>query len=611
MCGIVGILGKQEPEWIRRMNDAIRHRGPDGEGVFQEGEVSLAMRRLAVIDIGGGNQPMISADGRFVLVYNGEIYNAGELRRQMEGEGAVFSSDHSDTEVLLQLLVWRGADALPALNGMFAFAFYDRHEGTLLCARDRLGIKPFYYACADGRLVIASELKALLELPCLPREPDLQSLFHYFSLMYVPGEATVLSGVSRLPPGHLLRYRLGATSVETERWWAPAFPGTMRGSHRQIVEAVRSAIGDAVERWSVADVPVGCLLSGGLDSSAIVSLLAGKGHAVKTFTVGFSGPGEAAWDELKLARQVARKWGTEHREIILDPAALLDDLADMAWYLDEPYGGGLPSWAVFKAMGREVKVAMTGTGGDELFGNYQKFVPMEGRLLGRLPGLGRRSVDASRFRREFFDRFYYAGDALKRKDILTERFHDVTDTGELLWSIFSAPGAKGLRDRVVRLDLATQLPEEFLMMTDRFSMAHSVEARTPLLDHQLAETVYAIDASRRLDARRYKVLLREAVADLLPPDLLTAPKKGFVIPLSLWLRRELRPLVEALLAPRRLREQGLVRPDFLERFARPHLEGKADRTTLLWGMLMFQLWWELFIARRPRGDLTEWVRELT
>jgi asparagine synthase (glutamine-hydrolysing) len=201
VCGIVGILGRQEPEWIQRMNDAIQHRGPDGEGVFQEGDVSLAMRRLAIIDIGGGNQPMISVDGRFVLVYNGEIYNAGELRRQLEREGAVFVSDHSDTEVLLRLLIQRGADALPALNGMFAFAFYDRCEGTLLCARDRMGIKPFYYACADGRLVIASELKALLELPFFAREPDLQSLYHYFSLMYVPGQATALAGVSRLPPG--------------------------------------------------------------------------------------------------------------------------------------------------------------------------------------------------------------------------------------------------------------------------------------------------------------------------------------------------------------------------------------------------------------------------
>lgn len=610
MCGIVGILGAQEPEWILRMNDSIHHRGPDGQGVFQEGDVSLAMRRLAIIDIGGGRQPMTTVDKRFVLVYNGEIYNAAKLRRGLERDGAVFATDHSDTEVLLQLLIRKGVAALDDLNGMFAFAFYDRQQQTLLCARDRLGIKPFYYTCRNGRLALASELKSLLELPSLARDPDLQSLFHYFSLMYVPGEATALGGVSRLPPGHWLRYQLGGNEVETGCWWTPEFPAGGRCSRREAVEAVREAIDAAVERWSIADVPVGCLLSGGLDSSAIVSLLARRGHQLKTFTVGFGGPGEADWDELQLARQVAQKWGTEHQEIILDPASLLDDLVDMAWHLDEPYGGGLPSWAVFKAMSREVKVAMTGTGGDELFGNYQKFVPLEGRLRSRIPGLGRRSADRSRFGQQFFDRFYYASDQTKREQILTDRFRGATNTADLLWAYFSSNDSDGLRDRAVRVDLATQLPEEFLMMTDRFSMAHSVEARTPLLDHELVESVYAIDASVRLDARSYKSLLREAVADLLPPDLLTAPKKGFVIPLSLWLRHQLRPLVEALLAPARLKDQGLIRPDFRERFALPHLEGKADHTTLLWGMLMFQLWWELFIAQRPREELSAWIREL-
>lgn len=608
MCGIVGILGRQEPDWIFRMNDSIWHRGPDGEGVFQEIDISLAMRRLAIIDFDGGNQPMVSQDGRYVLVYNGEIYNAGELRKVLEQDGVTFISDHSDTEVLLHLLVRYGANALTAINGMFAFAFYDRHERALLCARDRMGIKPFFYALACGRLAIASELKALLELPFLEREPDLGSLFHYFSLMYVPGERTSISSVSRLPPGSWLRYRVDTGHVETGRWWNPKFPEAVQGSRALVVDTVRSAISDAVARWSIADVPIGCLLSGGLDSSAIVSLLANKGHVVKTFTVGFDGPGEASWDELGLARQVAKKWGTEHHEIILSPASLLDDLVDMVWSLDEPYGGGLPSWAVFKAMGQEVKVAMTGTGGDELFGNYQKYVPLEGRLRSRFPGLGRRRVDEERFRRAFFERFYYASDAQKRETMLSERFNDASDTSELLWTIFSGPTDMCLRDRVVQLDLATQLPEEFLMMTDRFSMAHSVEARTPLLDHQLAETVYAITASRRLDARQYKPLLREAVADLLPPQLMTAPKRGFVIPLSLWLRQTLRPLVERLLSPSRLREQGLIRPDFLERYARPHFEGKSDYTTLLWGMLMFQLWWELFIARRSRAELASWVR---
>jgi asparagine synthase (glutamine-hydrolysing) len=607
MCGITGLLGVQEPEWIDLMNEAIHHRGPDDQGVFRGCGVSLAMRRLAIIDIVGGHQPMVTDDGRYVLVYNGEIYNARDLRRELEKEGVRFSTDHSDTEVLLHLLVRRGEGALSALNGMFAFALYDRQARTLFCARDRLGIKPFYYACEGGRLAFASELKSLLELPFIERRPDLQSLFHYFSLMYVPGEATAIAHVSRLAPGHWLRYKLGASHVETGAWWTPVLSGGPRQSRRDLVHSVRESIGEAVERWSVADVPIGCSLSGGLDSSAIVGLLAQKGHHLKTYSVGFRGEGESAWDELDLARLVARKWNTEHREIVLDPGALLDDLAEMVWHLDEPYGGGLPSWSVFKAMGPEVKVAMTGTGGDELFGNYHKFRTLEGRWRGLLPGMGRREVSHDLFRQHFFEQYYYASDDSKRRDILSDSFKETTNTVDLLWAHFSS-GTDGIRDRVVRTDIATQLPEEFLMMTDRFSMAHSVEARTPLLDHVLMERVYAIPADLRLDARQYKGLLREAVVDLLPSELLSAPKKGFVIPLGLWLRGRLRPLMERLLDPKRLQEQGLVRADFAARFAQPHMAGREDHTAVLWAMLMFQLWWELFIQRRPRDELASWIR---
>ncbi len=607
MCGITGLLGVQEPEWIDHMNAAIYHRGPDDHGVFRENGVSLAMRRLAIIDMVGGHQPMATDDGRYLLVYNGEIYNAQALRRELERDGVRFATDHSDTEVLLHLLVRRGEEALSALNGMFAFALYDRQARTLFCARDRLGIKPFYYVCDGRRLAFASELKSLLELPFVECRPDLQSLFHYFSLMYVPGEATAISHVFRLAPGHWLRYQLDTSHVETGVWWTPTLSGGPRQSRRDLVHWVRESIGEAVERWSVADVPIGCSLSGGLDSSVIVGLLAQKGHRLKTYTVGFRGEGERAWDEMDLARLVAEKWQTEHREIVLDPETLLDDLVDMVWHLDEPYGGGLPSWSVFKAMGAEVKVAMTGTGGDELFGNYHKFRPLEGRWRGLLPGMGRREVGQEDFRRQFFEKYYYAPDEAKRRNILSEPFREVGNTADFLWSHFSSRNEK-LRDRVVRTDIATQLPEEFLMMTDRFSMAHSVEARTPLLDHVLLERVYAIPAEQRLDARQYKGLMREAVADLLPPELLSAPKKGFVIPLGLWLRGRLRPLMERLLDPKRLQDQGLVRFDFTSRFAHAHMTGREDHTAILWAMLMFQLWWELFIQRRPRDELVSWIR---
>ena len=609
MCGIVGITGERSSEWIHAMTDALVHRGPDDEGLFHAPGISLGHRRLSIVDLRAGYQPMSSQDGRYTLVFNGEIYNAQVLRKELEEWGLKFKTNHSDTEVLLNILILMGVEAIPKLNGMFAFAFYDQLHRTLLCARDRFGIKPFYYASIGGNLVFASELKSLLRYPGLNREPNFQNLFHYFSLQYVPGEGSAVAGVEQLAPGEFFTFHLESSRLENRRWWSPKFTSELVVNSRELTDYLKEAISDAVDRWSIADVPVGCLLSGGLDSSAIVSLLARKGHNLKTYTVGFLGPGEEAWDELKLAGKIARKYGTEHREIILAPEDLLDDLVEMVWCLDEPYGGGLPSWSVFKAMSGEVKVAMTGTGGDELFGNYNKYVRLEGRYRSRLPGLARRDVDKERFDREWFANYSYASDAEKRLDMLAGDFGGCEDTAEMMWRVFCSGGdSETLRDRVVRLDLATQLPNEFLMMTDRFSMAHSIEARPPFLDHQLAEIVYSIPSSSRLSPNQYKPLLRRIMQDLLPKELMKAPKKGFVIPLKLWLKTRLRPVLERLFDARRLRKQGVVQEDFLQRYVIPHCQGERDYTNRIWTMLMFQLWWDLYIEQISVADVKAQMR---
>jgi asparagine synthase (glutamine-hydrolysing) len=388
MCGLVALHGRQEESWISGMNRRIHHRGPDDDGVFRDpgAELSMAMRRLAILDIGGGSQPMTSADGRYTLVYNGEIFNAPELRRELEAGGERFSTDHSDTEVLLRLLVRHGTEALARLNGMFSFVFYDQQAATLLCARDRFGIKPLYYAFVEGRFVAASELKAICALPFFTPVLDRQSFHHYMTLMYVPGEASILEGVNRLPPGAALTYDLGARTFSLIRWWQPAFGKATAVPAAEWSGLLLAEFRDAVKRWTLSDVPIACSLSGGLDSSAIVGALAEGGATVSTFALGFTGEAEADWNELPQARMVAQHWGTRHHELVLDPDSLLDDLISMVWHLDEPYGGGLPSWAVFRFMAREVKVGLTGTGGDELFGNYGKWRPMEGGVFRRLLG---------------------------------------------------------------------------------------------------------------------------------------------------------------------------------------------------------------------------------
>lgn len=594
MCGIVGLHGPQEDCWIERMNAIQRHRGPDDSGLYRDrdSDLALAIQRLAIIDEDGGSQPMMHSDGRYVLVYNGEIYNAPALRQELEARGERFSSDHSDTELLLKLLSLSGSSALKRLNGMFAFALYDRRKGEIFCARDRLGIKPFYYTDQSGRFGFASELKSLLAVPMIGRGVNRHSLFHYLSLMYVPGEDTIISGIRRLPAGSMLTYRLRDRKVTVASWWKPQHRPDRSCTAEDWPARINGVFQDAVRRWSLSDVPIACSLSGGLDSSGIVGALCHQGTSVKTFSLGFTGAGEDKWNELPLAGAVARKWGTDHHELILDPKTLLDDLPEMVWHLDEPYGGGLPSWMVFKSMATEVKVGLSGTGGDELFGNYGKWRHLEDRW--RLPFVPNRSgqVDRARFGREFFDRYYYFTDTDKRTIIQG----DVASMGtaELLFEHYAAATGDP-RDRVAITDMTTQLPEEFLMMTDRFSMAHSLEARTPFLDNELVDLVLSIPSELRTRRGDLKGLLRQAVAPLLPTELLRAPKRGFVLPLTLWLRNQLRPLCERLLSRKCLTDQGLIDPAFYDCYVRPHIDGQADHTNRVWSVLMFQLWHSTFV----------------
>jgi len=601
MCGIVGIHGRQEDAWLDAMNLSQRHRGPDGEGSFRDrpNNLALAMRRLAIIDVDGGVQPMSTPDGRYTIVYNGEIYNARELRRWLEKRGIAFGTDHSDTEVVLQLMILEGPAGLHRLNGMFAFAFYDRLAGKLICARDRFGIKPFYYVQSDGRLAFASELKSLLALPFLKRDLDTAALHHYMSLMYVPGENSILRGVKRLRAGGVLTYSLQSAELELSSF-VPAYrapDASVRVNEwpERLLEGFRAA----VRRWSLADVPVACSLSGGLDSSAIVGALAEMGVRQRTFALGFTGADEADWNELPRARLVAQHWNTEHHELVLDPDALLDDLVSMVWHLDEPYGGGLPSWLVFKFMGQAVKVGMTGTGGDELFGNYGKWRQIEGSPIARFL---RGTPEAEEFERQFFERFYYASEAAKRDLILVGESSDGGTARLLLDHYRAAQGT--VRDRIAAVDIGTQLPDEFLHMTDRFSMAHSLEARTPFLDSQFVDLVMSVPSDVRTHRKDLKGLLRRTVAPLLPPSVRHMPKKGFVIPLKHWLRGPLRPLAERVLAPERLRVQGLFRPAFYEEFVLPHIEGRADHTAKVWAAVMFQLWHMVFIERSGPPDFT-------
>ncbi len=594
MCGFAAIAGTHQPALLEELARSLHHRGPDDGGVHHDPElmVGLACRRLAILDLAGGHQPMSSADGSLVIAFNGEIFNTPQLRAELEQEGVAFTTDHSDTELVLRLYERRGRAALDALNGMFAFVILDRRRRVLFGARDRFGIKPLYLARPGGGLAVASELRTLLRVPGVERRVDRQSLFHYLSLRFVPGERSILSDVQRLPPGHCFSYDLDRRDLVVERWYHLAFRPEHGVTRDEWAGRIREELRGAVDRWSLSDVPVACSLSGGLDSSAILGLLAETGRSdLRTYSLGFSGPEDAGLDELPLARALAARYGARHHEHIADPSELLDDLLQMVWALDEPYGGGLPSWYVFRMMSRDVKVGLTGTGGDELFGNYRRFVPFETGRLARLRG--------GDVRRYHFEPGYYFRDADKRSVLAGDG--GAPDTAALLQGIYDASGSRSPRDSVLALDVATQLPDEFLHMTDRFSMAFSLEARTPFLDHRLVELVSSVPPALRTSATDPKGLLREAVADLLTPEHLTAPKRGFVFPLGRWLRNELRPLAEYLLSDDRLRAQGLFRPGLAARYLVPHLEGRVDDGERLWPLLMFQLWHLLYVEEALVG----------
>jgi len=603
MCGIVGLVGAGRSGDIGRMNSLLTHRGPDDSGEYQDpaAGVFLAMRRLSILDAEGGRQPMSNADGSLWIVHNGEIYNAPELRQNLTAQGVRFRSSHSDTEVLLHLYERKGEAMLEDLNGMFAFVLYDKKRRRLFGARDRFGIKPLYLMEQPNGLAFASELKGLLQLPGVRCQINPDSLFHYMSLLYVPGENSILQGIKRLPPAHQFTYDLTTQSLTTHPYWDLNVHAPKQRTEAEWVERIQIGLKEALRRWMLSDVPVGCSLSGGIDSSAIVGLLGEMGYKVKTYSLGFTGEQEQAWNELPLARQVAKRWGTDHHELVMEPTDLLNDLLKMVWALDEPYGGGLPSWKVFQFMRRDVTVGLTGTGGDEIFGNYGKFMTYEGNPLGGI-GMYLRKMFGGTGRptmRRYFNRWYHLPDATKRELVFAAAgSSNSPQTAALLDTLYENSEAGNVRDGIAYVDFKTQLADEFLFMTDRFSMAHSLEARVPFLDHPFVEMVFQIPAEVRTQGRDPKYLLKKAVGDLLPPELLTARKRGFVIPAQLWLRQELRPLAETLLAKERLSRQGILQPEFYDRFVRPHLEGRADCTWQIWAALMFQLWHLVFIEER-------------
>lgn len=598
MCGIVGYTGTADSSFIQKMNAVQHHRGPDEAGIVyhEEGQVHLAMKRLSIQDVEGGHQPMYTPDHNYCIVFNGEIFNAPEIRKQLELKGYTFQTNSSDTEVVLLLYRDIGIDCLNRLNGMFAFVIHDKEKKILFGGRDPFGIKPFHYALSQNQFAFSSELKSLIQLPWISAEINPQAVSHYLSFQTVPAPYSIYKSVTKLPAGHAFQYNLDSRQFKTWKYWKPEF-GTQLMDSKKLSREIAERFQEAVNRWMLSDVPVACSLSGGLDSSLVTAAAVKYAGRLSTFSLGFS---DMPWlDERPLAAKVAEKWNTQHTEIIISADDLLKSIPAMVHSLDEPYAGGLPSWFVFKAIHEAgFKVALTGSGGDELFGNYAKWT-----RFSPITTLLQQLRTAWRYRKAHLKDillnphgsllYPYFNEGEKSKYLLLPDFIASTKSSSgFLENIWSACSSHSEIDRVAWTDIQVQLPEEFLFMTDRFSMAHAVEARTPFLDKEFAEFIYSIPASQRTQKDELKYLLKSSMGHLLPDELLNAPKKGFTLPMLDWMRTGLKEQVEYLLGFEFLKQQGIFRPDIYTRYTKPFLEGKKFPEWELWTLLLFQFWYQ-------------------
>ncbi len=628
MCGLAGILSLGDrpvwPEEVRAMCSALAHRGPDDEGYFLGRGVGLGMRRLSVIDVETGRQPVRNEDGSIVAVFNGEIYNHAELRSDLERRGHRFTTA-TDTEVIVHLYEERGEGCVAPMRGMFAFALWDGLRRRLLLARDRLGIKPLYYAEFGDRLLFGSELKALLQLPDVPRELDWRAVGHLFTSLCTPLDQSILQGVRKLEPGHLLLASPGQ-APRTESYWDVAFVPDRNRREEDFVEGLRDLLEESVRLHLASDVPLGAFLSGGLDSSAVVATMARLSPApVKTFSIGFT---EEAYDELRHARSVAERYGTEHHELVLEPDAL-EILEDLAWHLDEPFGdpSALPTYMVSKMASEHVTVVLSGDGGDELFAGYDKYrIEARERGVESLAGPFRpalkalsRSVPEGGRGHNLLNHFSLAGveryldastlftRAKQRRLFLPEAFERVAlhDPWRDAKDLLARAGGHWL-SAVQYLDLKSYLPLDILTKVDAMSMAHSLEARVPLLDHRIVEFAATIPPELGLRHGATKGILKRAMRGILPDAIIDRPKHGFAVPVGAWFRGRLNGFVRDLLFSARSRERGIFDPAYVERLLAWHAQGR-DLDFHLWTLISFELWWRVVLEGRawragPRNE---------
>jgi len=630
MCGIYGYLStkeKVEPNILRAMGDSLRHRGPDGEGEEIEQSVErglgLGHTRLSIIDLSpAGKQPMCNEDGTIWITYNGEIYNFRELRSELERNGHRFKSN-SDTEVIIHLYEERGVRCLERLNGMFAFAIWDRSEKTLFLARDRIGKKPLHYGLYDGGIVFASEIKALLKHPKVAREIDLSSLNKYLSFEYVPAPDTIFKSIRKVMPGYFLLYKNG--DLQTERYWDIPLSDYPIGykTEDEYVEELRDLLAKSVRSRLVADVPVGVFLSGGLDSSLVAAMTKRCNEDIECFSIGFE---ESSFDERKYAAKVAQSLNLKQNLRIFSTREMLENLEALPRLLDEPLADAsiLPTYLLSKMTSEKVKVALSGDGGDELFAGYPTYqahrlvtyfdsLPESVKVAAKSLALSLPVSDKDisfDFKIKQFLRgagvsseirfFRWMGGFVdsEKRELLSDDLNATMRHHNSYQDIFRYLSQSGLTkdlERILYLSMKLYLQDDILVKVDRAAMANGLEVRCPLLDQQFVEFACRLPMYYKLKGLKTKYLLKKAARGIIPDEIIDRRKKGFGIPIARWLRNELKDFMLTYLEETRIKRQGFFNYAYVNKLINDHLEKKIDNRKALWSLLVFQIWHEKYL----------------
>lgn len=622
MCGIAGILSPDRRSAIVGLTEALFHRGPDGNGYFEDDHVALGQRRLSIIDLEGGRQPMSNETGRIHLVCNGEIYNSPTLRRELAARGHVFKT-HCDVEVILHLYEEHGKDCVKHLRGMFAFALWDQDRRMLLLARDHMGQKPMHYVDNGRELIFASEVGAILQAGMIRPEIDLQGLWHYISLRFLPQRLTLFKGIQKLPAAHILVWQDGRSTVE--RYWDIAFAPKLRKDEREIEEELNALLLETVDLHLLSDVPVGAFLSGGIDSSLMASMMATLGRGqVPTFSIGMR---EQSFDELPFARMVTQRYADRmvpHERVVrADIVRLVPAMIRAMGEPADPFGVGV--YLVAQLAAEHVKVVIGGDGGDENFAGYDRHAGQRlidyyclmpewlrrtvmPRLIERIPNTfnykslaqkamwanhmsffthGRRyaeSMSFLRFGQEAKGQLFTAA----ARDAIEDR-----DSAEQLLCYFDATNADELVDKMLYAELMTRMPDHNLVVNDRMCMAHSLECRSPLIDHKVVEYAATLPGDVKLHGKQLKYILRKLAGRYLPSELTRRQKQGFGFPLGMWMRGELKGFVENLFRQSRFVELGLFDPAYMERLRDEHVSGRFEHSFRLWILINLELWYRL------------------